>query len=364
MPPGRVGRVSLVSGNVDLRRSEETGWLDAELNQPLFPGELLRTGPQARFGLRIGDITVGVRGGTEIELADLRDEFTRISVARGRVELHLRQVGIGETVEIDFPQGQTWLTGRGIYDIDAGEADRPARVTVFEGRAHVAGAGADTWIEAGQSVVLAASAQAPAIEPALPDEFVEWCRERDYDEAGLAASYYVSARITGLAELDSAGVWKIDPDHGPVWFPADFEWAPYRFGHWSWIAPWGWTWIDDRPWGFAPSHYGRWVLINEHWAWAPGSFVERPYYAPAVVAFLGTPGVGLSSEEGAAAAWFPLGPGEAYWPIYSRDVDYVRRLNLGSIEDPQSIRVQADGEPRLEFFSREFANREFATVVP
>ena len=24
-------------------------------------------------------------------------------------------------------------------------------------------------------------------------------------------------------------------------------------------APWGWTWVDDAPWGFAPFHYGRWV---------------------------------------------------------------------------------------------------------
>ena len=115
-------------------------------------------------------------------------------------------------------------------------------------------------------------------------------------------------------------------DYGPVWFPTDLEWAPYRFGHWSWIAPWGWSWIDDQPWGFAPSHYGRWALIDEHWAWVPGGFVERPLYAPAVVAFLGTPGVGLSSEDGATVAWFPLAPDEAYWPSYTRDVRLCPQL--------------------------------------
>ena len=30
-------------------------------------------------------------------------------------------------------------------------------------------------------------------------------------------------------------------------------------GRWVWTEPWGWTWVDDQPWGFAPSHYGRWV---------------------------------------------------------------------------------------------------------
>ena len=27
------------------------------------------------------------------------------------------------------------------------------------------------------------------------------------------------------------------------------KWAPYRHGYWRWIEPWGWTWIDDAPWG-------------------------------------------------------------------------------------------------------------------
>jgi hypothetical protein len=174
----------------------------------------------------------------------------------------------------------------------------------------------------------------------------------------------MSSYMTGFAELDSAGIWKINSDYGPVWFPIDPEWAPYRFGHWRWTAPWGWTWIDDRPWGFAPSHYGRWALIDQHWAWVPGSFVAHPLFAPAIVAFLGTPGIGLSSEDGAAVAWFPLAPGEAYWPGYARDVDYVRRLNQGNIPDIETIRMPASGEPPLELFHEDFANRLFSTVVP
>jgi hypothetical protein len=83
-----------------------------------------------------------------------------------------------------------------------------------------------------------------------------------------------------------------------------------------------------------------------------------------VVAFLGTPGVGLSSEEGATVAWFPLAPGEAYWPSYSRDLDYVRSLNFGTVQDVAAIGVRADGEPPLETFNKDFANRLFATVIP
>jgi hypothetical protein len=82
------------------------------------------------------------------------------------------------------------------------------------------------------------------------------------------------------------------------------------------------------------------------------------------VAFLGTPGIGLSSAEGATVAWFPLAPGEAYWPSYSRDLDYVRSLNFGTVQNVAAIGVRADGEPPLETFNEDFANRLFATVIP
>jgi len=365
-PPGRVGRVSLVSGNVDLRVSREPAWTDAQLNQPIFTGEALRTDARARAEIRIGANTIDLAGGSELELASLRNGTTQILLLHGRIGLHLRETAENETVEIDASQGGVWLLAAGGYDIEAGEGDRPLRITVFDGKAHLAGASGDIPIGRGQVAVPASSETAGTapIEPARVDEFVAWCRSRDIDDTRLAAPYYVSRYMTGYDELDSAGIWKINEQYGPVWFPTQpADWAPYRFGHWSWIAPWGWTWLDDQPWGFAPSHYGRWALIDEHWAWVPG-YVERPLYAPAVVAFLGTPGVGLSSEEGATVAWFPLGPGEVYWPSYTRDLDYVRSLNSGAVQDVGSIAMQADGEPPLEMFNEDFANRLFATVVP
>jgi hypothetical protein len=275
----------------------------------------------------------------------------------------LRQAGETETFEIDSPQAGIWLLAPGTYDIQAGDGEAPLRVAAFDGTARYVGPSGDGRIEAGQVAVLTAGAS--SIEPATADDFVAWCRDHDYDETRLAAPYYVSRYMTGYDELDSAGLWKINAQYGPVWFPTQSEdWAPYRFGHWSWIASWGWTWLDDQPWGFAPSHYGRWALIDDRWAWVPGNYVARPLYAPAVVAFLGTPGIGLSSEEGATVAWFPLAPGEAYWPSYARDLDYVRNLNLGTVRDVSAIGVRADGEPPLETFHEDFANRLLATAVP
>jgi hypothetical protein len=366
-PPDLVGQLSLVSGKIDLRLSSGSAWADAELNQPIFAGEALRTDARARGEIRVGAYTIGLSNDTEIEIASLRDGVTQIQLSRGRIGVHLRRAGEKEIVEIDIPQGGVWLRAPGRYDIEVGDGEGPLRVAVFDGTAQYAGAGGDRRIEAGQVALLTASeaTAAASMGPVAADDFVAWCRDHDYDETRLAAPYFVSRYMTGYAELDSAGMWKINAQYGPVWFPTQSEdWAPYRFGHWSWIASWGWTWLDDQPWAFAPSHYGRWALIDEHWAWVPGNYVVRPLYAPAVVAFLGTPGIGLSSEEGPTVAWFPLAPGEAYWPGYTRDLDYVRNLNFGNVQDVTAIGVLADGEPPLEAFNEDFANRRFATVVP
>jgi hypothetical protein len=143
--------------------------------------------------------------------------------------------------------------------------------------------------------------------------------------------------MTGYAALDGNGTWTNDPAYGPVWIPTAVatDWAPYHDGHWAWIEPWGWTWVDDAPWGFAPFHYGRWAWLRgrSHWGWVPGQVaVARPVYAPALVAFVagGSGGTrwGVSLSNGApGVAWLPLAPGEAYRPGYRVSPRYVTRVN-------------------------------------
>ena len=75
---------------------------------------------------------------------------------------------------------------------------------------------------------------------------------------------YVSREMIGYEDLDEYGTWRPAPGYGMVWYPRAVAagWAPYRDGHWAWVEPWGWTWVDEAPWGFAPFHYGRWVYVG------------------------------------------------------------------------------------------------------
>ena len=120
------------------------------------------------------------------------------------------------------------------------------------------------------------------------DDFDRYCLDRDRRLDRSASLRYLDDDVVGYQDLDEYGNWRQVRSYGNVWFPdrVDADWAPYRDGHWVWQEPWGWTWVDDAPWGFAPSHYGRWLNVSNRWGWIWGPRNVRPVYAPALVAFV------------------------------------------------------------------------------
>ncbi len=366
-PPARVGRVSFVAGNLAFHAAGQTEWSAAAANYPIATGTSLWADADTRAEIRIAPDTLDVASNTELDVAALGERVTQLSIPRGRLHLHLRRLSEGRSFEVDIPRGAIQLLQPGEYDIDAGTEDQPARVAVFEGSARFLGSGADIAIKAGDVAVLNGLSPVTAtLEPAGVDDFVEWCRSRDYDEKRLAAPYHVSPDMPGYAELDAYGRWDTAPGFGEVWYPdVPAGWVPYSVGRWVWVAPWGWTWVDAAPWGFAPCHYGRWALIGDSWGWVPGTFEPNPVYAPALVAFLGGPGAGLyvSGAIGPQIGWFPLAPGEVYWPSYNTDPSYIRRLNAANVASIDSIHIPRDGVPPADVASAAFVNRRFATIV-
>ena len=367
-PPVRVGRVSFVSGNLAFHTAGETEWSAATVNYPVATGASLWTDAEARAEIRIGPDTIEMASSTALDVAVLDDRATQLNVPQGRIYIHLRRLDEGQSVEVDIPGGAVQPVRPGYYDIDAGTPDQAARIGVFEGSARFVGGGADIAVKSGDVAMLSGiSPVTAALERAAADAFVEWCRSRDYDERRLVAPYHVSPNMTGYAELDSSGRWDTAQGYGDVWYPnVPAGWVPYADGRWVWIAPWGWTWVDAESWRFAPCHYGRWALIGESWAWVPGAFEPSPVYAPALVGFLSGSGVGLyfSGAIGPQVGWFPLAPGEVYWPSYASDPSYIRRLNQANVADIDGIHIPRDGRPPADVATAVFVNRRFATVVP
>jgi hypothetical protein len=289
-----IGRVSMVSGPV--RFHAATGdWSDALANEPVAAGTALRTPPDGEAELRSPGFRVALAASTELRVLRFDDHALQIAVPAGRIGIHLDAVDAAKTVEIDLPQGGVWLAAPGDYDIAVGDARAPAAVQVFAGGVRLGGGLNDSFVAAPER-----------------DGFTSWWLAQN-DDAGSASERQLPD-IAGTAALAAAGSWETDPILGQVWFPREIaaDWAPYRNGVWRFLPPWGWTWIDEASWGFAPSHYGSWARIDGRWGWVPGPLLGPADYSPAVVAFLGTAGIGLSRPGGAgpAVAWFPLAPGE------------------------------------------------------
>src|SRR5438067_1794076 len=373
-PPARVGRVSFVEGQLGFHLTGETVWSAAKPNYPIATGGSFWTDPKSRAELRIGSRTIDLSGNTELDITKLNEQVMQLALPQGRVDLRVRSLLEGESIQIDLPRGAVWILQPGTYDIDAGAEGQPERIAVFEGSARFVGGTLDVAIKAGDAAVISGTQTLTATEKASPDEFAKWCRSRDYDERKLAAPYRVSPQMTGYEELDQYGSWRAVPQYGEVWFPKRVAsgWARYREGQWVWRDLWGWNWVDDEPWGFAPFHYGRWAMVEDQWAWVPGEFVPQPVYAPALVAFVGDPGVGYwdVADVGPAVGWFPLGPGEIYWPSYSRNRNYFRNINIANVSrsviDPianaTASRGTADPPPQVR--DQRFTNRNAMTVVP
>ncbi len=139
-------------------------------------------------------------------------------------------------------------------------------------------------------------------------------------------------------DLSPYGQWIDYPNYGYGWIPSYPGFRPYYTnGSWAY-TDYGWTWVSNYNWGWAPFHYGRWTYDPLYgWIWIPGY-----EWSPAWVAW---------RTGGDYYGWAPLGPGMSisvnfgggipadYWSfvpqqyINSRQIDnyYVDRRQNGTI---------------------------------
>jgi hypothetical protein len=375
-PPGRVARLNYAQGDVSFQASGEKDWVDANLNRPLTTGDNLWVDKDSSGEVHIGSTAIRLSSETGISILNLDDRTAQIQLVQGTIEVHLRRLETGNAWEIDTPNVAFTLSRAGEYLIQADPDGGSTMIIVREGEGQVTGA-AESWdLTEGQQYTFAGTdqlienaQQAPAF-----DDFENWCQERDQRENNSQSAKYVSRDIDGYYDLDDAGTWQNDPDDGPIWIPTAVAggWTPYRFGHWVWIAPWGWTWVADESWGFAPFHYGRWALFGGYWGWIPGPLVVRPYYAPALVGFVGG-GFGFAVGFGSTfsgVAWFPLGPHDVFIPGYRatpRYLQYVNITNSRLVNVAQVTSVYNSYRANSESVSRSYTyadNARAVTAVP
>ncbi len=334
--PGRAARLSYLSGTVSFQPGSVDDWVAAELNRPMTTGDRLWTEDGSRAEVHLGSTVVRLDGRTNFSFINLDDRTAQMQLSAGVISVRVRHLADDEVVEIDTPQAALSLLRPGEYRVEVNEQGDTTLASVRSGQAEATSGQAFT-IYPRQQVRISSPAEGGQpvfdqrdIPPA--DVFDSFAEDRDRREDMSQSGRYVSHDVPGYADLDPYGTWRNTPQYGSVWVPTNVPpgWAPYRFGHWAWVEPWGWTWVDDAPWGYAPFHYGRWVFYQGAWAWVPGPVMATPpVYAPALVAWVGGPGLGVAvGGGGPAVGWFALGPSEVFVPAYAYSPMYIQRVNV------------------------------------
>jgi hypothetical protein len=262
-PPSQVARISAMDGNVSYEPASVNTFAAAELNYPLTSGDRMYADASSDAEIQTGNLAVRLGALTDITLTALTDTLTQFGLAQGAVHLRSFQLDPGTTLELDTPNVAITVLAAGDVRVETDPRSDTTLVTVLSGQIQVDGNGIQIALQAGESVQLRGSqpvaAQWMQVEPQDALDAYSAQHDLQYQTAMNAEGGDVNAETIGSEDLAQYGQWQNDPDNGPVWYPSAVavDWEPYRFGHWVWIAPWGWTWVESEPWGFAPFHYGR-----------------------------------------------------------------------------------------------------------
>ncbi|HEY9594058.1 MAG TPA: DUF6600 domain-containing protein, partial [Spirochaetia bacterium] len=363
-PPSQVGRLNLIEGTVSFRPGTMDDWAPAVLNYPLTEGDQLWAEQGSRAEMHVGPSAIRLGSGTDFTFVALEDDAVQVRLSAGSVNLRLRRLDPGEIFEIDTPNAIVILDTAGSYRIDVQEDGEGTSVIARQGSVQITAGNGMLSVGPGQEGYVSGSdSLAYSVRAAgAPDSLDAWSIARDAREDSLPSLRWVSREMIGVEDLDEYGTWVTVAAYGMVWQPPRVPagWAPYHFGRWAWVEPWGWTWIDSAPWGFAPFHYGRWANYAGRWVWVPGPVVARPVYAPALVVFVG--GDAWRPAGGEGIGWFPLGPREPYIPPFAASARYLQSVNSGSttVLTPETI-------TRFDAVRFRWVNRDIpraVTVVP
>jgi hypothetical protein len=288
--PGRgVARLSLIEGDVSVRRGDAGETVAGAMNSPVMFGDAIVTGQQSRAEIQF-DYSNMIRLGAmaEVRLSELEFHRYMLQIASGTITFRVLRNN-DASIEVSTPSVALRPAHRGVYRVSI-RPDGTSEIIVRDGDIDVYTQRGSEHLHAGQAMMVRGETDPEyQIYNAAPeDEWDRWNAGRDQMIEHAAAYQYVNPDVYGAEDLDGNGRWVNNATYGEVWTPAvTGDWAPYRNGRWVWEDYYGWTWVSYDPWGWAPYHYGRWFRASYGWGWVPGPIYGRYGYRPALVGFFG-----------------------------------------------------------------------------
>ncbi len=321
----RVSRISFIRGDVQIKREGSQDWEKAVLNLPIVEGDEITTDAGARLEIQLNAFShIRLAENSYLKFVGLKDGAVALSLSEGTMSVRLTRFDKDTAFfEIDAPKTTVAIQKAGLYRVDAGKPGlSDVRVSVTsDGEARVYAENSGFTLKNGRTATvkldgpLAGEWETGDVARFI-DEFDTWTLDRDAVIAKLLkdAHYdrYYDQDIYGAEDLKDHGEWVYTRKYGYVWKPFRsatsqyVSWSPYRYGHWRWVPPFGWTWVNDEPWGWATYHHGRWFFDDGYWYWAPYGYQRRSrsWWSPALV------GITIVNQN---ICWYPLPHGYGYY---------------------------------------------------
>ena len=312
-----VARISVVQGDVNVKRGDNGELTGAVMNAPLMTQDHLQTSDGSRSEVELDSANLlRLAPNTDVGFADIEYHQFQIQLGEGTVIYRVLRDSQGQ-VEIETPNISFRPTSEGEFRISV-LPDGTTEMTARSGQGEIASPKGSETIAAGQTLLVRGNPADPEFQQIAElgrDQFDDWSANRDRQLLGSQSYRYVSRDIYGADDLDAYGNW-VPSQYGQVWAPQSqgADWAPYSTGQWNYEPYYGWTWVDSAPWGWAPYHYGRWFHNGSYgWCWWPGAVSASYAWNPALVGFFGWGGFGVSLGIG-GLGWVALAPFEAFHP--------------------------------------------------
>ncbi len=361
-----VARISLMDGQVSVRRGDAGEWVAGVINAPLLADDSISTAPNSRAEVQFDAANIlRIGGNAEVHLTTLENNRYQMELARGTITFRVLRAS-SANVEVDTPSISVRPSKIGVYRIsvnDSGETE----LTVRAGSVEVFSPKGSQWVNAGQTMRARGASSDPEFQmvAAIPaDDWDRWSDSRDQTLMQASAAYQnVPPGVYGVEDMQNNGTWTDVPNYGQVWRPTVAAgWAPYSCGRWVWEDWYGWTWVSCDSWGWAPYHYGRWFFEANYggWLWYPGVLGVRHYWSPALVGFFGWGGgVGFGFGFG-NIGWVPLAPFEVFHPWWGRGfygAGFAGRVNISQCKYLQYVPQRAGVERSIGSVRGEFPRR-------
>lgn len=335
-----VARLSLMNGEVSVRRGDSGDWVAGAINAPLMTEDRVFAGPRSRAEVQFDYYhRIRLAEDTEVRLADIENGRYLLQLARGTATFAALKGGDAQ-VEISTAAAAVRPVAYGSYRVTVGP-DGTVEITVRSGEAEIYTPSGTQRLKAGRTMLVRNGESGEPVFQLVAaigrDEWDRFNEARDKElRRGLDTYRYVSRDIYGAEDLYGNGEWVNVAPYGHVWQPhVAIGWAPYRYGRWSWVDWYGWTWVSYDPWGWAPYHYGRWFHHGGRWCWYPGGGIGmRHRWSPALVGWFGWGGGGVSIGFGGGwgrMGWVPLAPYDPFHRWWGRD--YYRGYRNGNMRN-------------------------------